>query len=206
MLDSFKKPKISINKVYTRSGDEGKTRLIGGQSISKSELRIWSYGEIDELNAVIGGCQEQVKKIRPQGKDIKSLLKNLTVVQHQLFNLGTVLAALPEDLTKKMPKITQSDIKWLEDNIDIFNQDLNDLQSFVLPGGSETSTWFHLARTVCRRAERSITALSEKEKLDNLIIQYINRLSDACFVWSRWILKSEGNQENLWDPNFAKDR
>lgn len=202
----FNKPKISINKIYTRTGDEGKTRLVGGQAISKSELRIWSYGEIDELNAVIGGCREQVKKIQPQSANVKLLLNNLTLVQHQLFNLGTVLATLPIDLTDKMPKITQSDIKWLENNIDTFNKDLNDLQSFVLPGGSEAGTWLHLARTVCRRAERSITALSEKEDIDMFIIQYINRLSDACFVWSRWVLKSEHKQENLWDPNFEKKR
>lgn len=203
MTDLFKEPNININKVYTRSGDKGKTRLVGGQSRSKSDLRITAYGEIDELNAVLGGCIEQVKKLEREHGLIRTFIKTLTIVQHQLFNLGTILATLPEDLTNDMPKILQTDIAWLENNIDFYNNELSDLKSFVLPGGSEPNAWFHLARTVSRRGERSIIALSEKEEIDPLAVQYINRISDAFFVWSRWLLSIENIPEHLWDPNIS---
>ena len=205
MADKFKEPNININKVYTRTGDKGKTRLIGGQARSKFDLRIMAYGDVDELNAVLGGCVEQVKKLGREHEFIHSLLKTLTIVQHHLFNLGTILSTLPEDLTNTLPKILDKDIIWLENQIDDYNKELSDLKSFVLPGGSEANSWFHLARTVSRRVERSIIALSEKEEIDPTAIQYINRISDAFFVWSRWLLSFEKIPEHLWDPNISTE-
>ena len=118
MADKFKEPNININKVYTRTGDKGKTRLVGGQARSKFDLRIMAYGDVDELNAVLGGCVEQVKKLGREHEFIHSLLKTLTIVQHHLFNLGTILATLPEDLTNTLPKILDKDIIWLENQIE----------------------------------------------------------------------------------------
>ena len=199
----FKEPNITINKVYTRTGDLGDTSLVGGQRLSKDNIRIEAYGEVDELNAIIGGCKYEIDSKVNQYSDLKSVSEILYRIQHQLFNIGTTLATLPEDLNDDMPCIKPEDIIQLEKEMDNFNQDLQTLKSFVLPGGSIINIWFHKARTICRKAERRCVALSNTTELDPNVIRYLNRLSDALFVWSRWANHIEGCEENLWNPNYS---
>jgi len=194
----YKDPTFTISKVYTKTGDKGKTSLVGGQKVLKSNVRIHAYGEIDELNSVVGLCIEELKLL---DKDFSSLIVSLTKIQNDLFNLGTILATEPEDMTPSMPRITEDDIKVLEDEIDKANKELPILHSFVLPGGSKANAFLHLARTVCRRCERNCCDLYEEEKIDKIVISYLNRLSDNFFVWSRWVANELKHEENTWDPN-----
>jgi|SaaInlLV_10m_DNA_3_1039740.scaffolds.fasta_scaffold00079_17 cob(I)alamin adenosyltransferase len=193
-------PNITINKVYTRQGDSGETRLIGGQKKSKSNLRIHAYGVVDELNSVVGGCIVSLKKTNTQDPALNKLIEIQFRIQHELFNLGTLLAILPGDIKPGMPDVGNDEIERLELEIDKYNKTLNTLKSFVLPGGSESAVWFHLARTVCRRAERIVVELSNNEELNPNSIAYLNRLSDAFFVWSRWVNMISGYDEKLWQP------
>ena len=201
MIKDFKKPNIVISKVYTKNGDSGNTKLVGGQIRSKSNLRIKCYGEIDELNSIIGGCIEVLNLIKHNTKLFLELISNLKKIQNELFNLGTMFATLPEDMDDKMPRIKEKHIKFLEIEMDKYNKDLSPLNSFVLPGGSQGNIWLHLARTVCRRVERNAVSLSKCEELDANAIIYLNRLSDAFFIYSRWIIKFENKEEYIWDPN-----
>ena len=194
----FKDPSITISKVYTKTGDTGKTSLVGGQKVLKSNIRINAFGEIDELNSVVGMCVEELKLIN---YDFSNLIESLHRVQNDLFNLGTILATEPEDMLPSMPKITIEDIKILENEIDTSNKNLPILHSFILPGGSKINAFLHLARTVCRRCERVCCGLYEQEKIDMVVVSYLNRLSDAFFVWSRLVAKSLNHDENTWNPN-----
>ena len=194
----YKDPTFTISKVYTKTGDDGKTSLVGGQKVLKSNVRIHAYGEIDELNAIVGLCIEELKLL---DKDFKSLIISLVRIQNDLFNLGTILATEPEDMTPAMPKINLDDIKVLEDEIDRANKNLPILHSFVLPGGSKINTFLHLARTVSRRCERTCCGLYEEEKIDKIVVSYLNRLSDNFFVWSRWVAMILKHEENTWNPN-----
>jgi len=201
MDKKFREPELNIKKVYTKTGDSGKTRLVGGQQLDKDNLRIVCYGEIDELNSIVGICIENLKHNQNSNIQIKELINILIRIQHELFNLGTLFATLPKDQTDSLPKIDNSHIENIEKNIDYFNNSLPSLKSFVLPGGSMNNCWLHLARTVCRRVERNAISLNKVEILNPHCIQYINRLSDAFFVFSRWIIFKEKKQETLWDPN-----
>ncbi len=194
----YKDPSFTISKVYTKTGDKGKTSLVGGQKVLKSNIRIHAYGEIDELNSIIGLCIEELKI---QKYDFKLLINSLVRVQNDLFNLGTILATKSEDMLPSMPRITEEDIVVLEDEIDKANSDLPTLHSFVLPGGSKINAYLHLARTVCRRCERVSCSLFEQEKIDQVVVSYLNRLSDAFFVWSRFVIKVLNHDENIWEPN-----
>jgi len=199
----FKEPNITINKVYTRTGDSGDTGLVGGQRLSKDDIRIEAYGEIDELNAIIGGCKYQVDSKVDKYKELKAISDILYRVQHELFNVGTTLATLPEDLNDDLPCIRDEDIKQLENEMDQFNQNLPILKSFILPGVSNINIWLHKARTICRKAERRCVKLSKTSELESNVICYLNRLSDALFVWSRWSNYIQGCDENIWDPNYS---
>ena len=194
-----KSPNIRINKVYTRTGDKGKTRLVGGKERFKDDVRVEAFGTIDELNSEIGLCRELLKQ--NENKKFGSLIETLQCIQNELFNLGTQLAAAEEINSDNFPKLSKNAILKLESQIDTANESLCELTSFVLPGGSVINAQFHIARNVCRRAERRAVTLSKKDKLDLINIQYLNRLSDALFVWSRWISSELGNEENLWTPN-----
>ena len=192
-------PNIRINKIYTRSGDNGKTRLVGGEERSKDDARVEAYGTVDELNAEIGLCRELVKET--ENKKFVSLIQILQSIQNELFDLGTQLATAKEGASYNLPHLSEDAILTMESEIDTANQFLSELTSFVLPGGSVINAQFHIARNVCRRAERRTVTLSKIEKLDPLVIQYLNRLSDALFVWSRWVSTILGNEEHLWTPN-----
>ena len=197
MSDSrFQEPKIAINRVYTRHGDEGQTRLVGSQMISKAALRIDAYGTVDELNAYIGAARLSCIELK-----IESLPEVLHGVQNALFNLGSLLATLPQDLHPQQPQVDQEDIDRLEQQIDQCTAELPTLRNFVLPGGNRANTELHMARTICRRAERLCVKLKADETISDFVIPYLNRLSDALFVWSRWVVYQRGDEEHLWSPN-----
>ena len=191
--------KIRINKVYTRTGDTGKTRLIGGEERWKDNARVEAYGTVDELNAEIGLCRVLVKETG--NEKFGSLILLLKSIQNELFNLGTQLAAAEGSDPDNLPRLYDDAILKLESEIDTANELLLELTSFVLPGGSVINAQFHIARNICRRAERRVISLSKKENVDSNNIRYLNRLSDALFVWSRWVSNILGDEENIWDPD-----
>lgn len=201
----FADPKVTINRVYTRHGDRGTTGLVGGQRVPKDDARIEAYGTVDELNAFVGAARQTAAdwlREEPARKaDVSALADTLARVQHELFNLGSILATLPEDVHPRQPRVTQAEIDLLEREMDACQKELSTLRSFVLPGGTRLNADLHVCRTVCRRAER--LAVSATAPVDPLAIAYLNRLSDAFFVWSRWASHLAGAEEWLWDPNRA---
>ncbi|WP_438036844.1 cob(I)yrinic acid a,c-diamide adenosyltransferase [Sorangium sp. So ce204] len=204
----FKAPKITINRVYTRQGDGGLTRLVGGQLVPKDDARIETYGTVDELNALVGAARQTLIELLPgaPGEGAQRLVelgRTLLRVQHELFNLGSILATLPEDVHPKQPRVTQAEIDLLEAEMDRCQADLPPLRSFVLPGGSRLNTDLHVARTVCRRAERCCVRLAQDGHADPHAVRYLNRLSDALFVWSRWAAALLGTPELLWEPDVS---
>ena len=204
---SFDAPRLAINRVYTRQGDDGSTALAGGQRLPKNAPRIEAYGTVDELNSYIGLARESA---REAGEPVAALAAILLRVQHELFNLGSELATLPEDLHPKQARITAGEIGELEREIDRMNAELPPLRSFVLPGGSRLNAELHVCRTVCRRAERVLVALLAAGSAEGAgmatPLQYLNRLSDALFVWSRWASQRLGTPETLWEPNRASSQ
>ncbi|MGM0558517.1 MAG: cob(I)yrinic acid a,c-diamide adenosyltransferase [Myxococcota bacterium] len=199
----YQDPNLAINRVYTKKGDAGETKLVGGQKVSKSAARIEAYGTVDELNSVIGAARQTIVDDYPNDDRFQELSETLLRVQHELFNLGSVLATLPEDVGEQMPRIEQEDIDALERSIDELTAELPELRSFVLPGGSRLNVELHRARTVCRRAERRAVELDRHERVSELALAYLNRLSDAFFVWSRWATVQADVEEVLWQPNMS---
>jgi cob(I)alamin adenosyltransferase len=199
----FDDPRIALNRIYTKRGDTGETSLAGGQRVAKDSARIEAYGTVDELNAFTGlavvSCEEMITRDAHLGL----LLMILRRVQHELFNLGSILATLPEDVHPKQARITSAEVLQLEREIDQMNEPLPSLRSFVLPGGTRINAELHVTRTICRRAERLLIALARTEDVPPEAIQYLNRLSDAMFVWSRWVNHTTGAPEILWEPNQA---
>lgn len=191
----FNEPRIALNRIYTKGGDRGQTSLVGGERISKDALRIECYGTVDELNAFVGMATVSAADAVPP------LVQILRRVQHELFNLGSILATRPEDVHPKQPRVTSAEIQRLEQEIDAMNADLPPLRSFVLPGGSRISTELHACRTICRRVERIAVRLAREEPVPAEVIEYLNRLSDAFFVWSRWSNHILNVPEVLWEPN-----
>ena len=200
---TFDPPRIALNRIYTKGGDKGETALAGGQRVPKDSVRIESYGTVDELNAFLGlacvTCGEQTANAGRLGKLGHILLR----VQHELFNLGSQLSTLPKDLHPKQARITTIEIERLEHEIDEMNEELPVLRSFVLPGGTRLNAELHAARTICRRAERLTVALAREEQTPPEAVKYLNRLSDALFVWSRWASHVMGVPEILWEPDRA---
>jgi len=200
-MSKNKDSNIRINKVYTRSGDYGKTSLIGGIKVDKDDLRIDAYGTIDELNSVLGLCISEINKI--ENKKIKQeTIVIFTRIQNELFNLGSSLSRLDIDEENNFPSIKKVNIMKLENEIDQYNVNLPELTSFILPGGSSINALLHLARTICRRSERICVTLMKKTKIDENVLPYLNRLSDLFFVFSRWFSHKMGRAENLWDPKL----
>jgi len=193
----FDQPRIALNRIYTKTGDQGETHLAGGQRVAKDSLRIECYGTVDELNAFVGMACVSANEAVP------ALATILRRVQHELFNLGSILATRPEDVHPKQARITPVEIEQLEREIDQANAELAPLRSFVLPGGSRLNTELHACRTICRRAERMAVRLAREEQIPAEAIQYLNRLGDAFFVWSRWANHVLGISEVLWEPNQA---
>ncbi len=183
---------VRINRVYTRTGDDGTTGLGGGQRIPKDSLRIEAYGTVDELNSVLG--------VAVAAGLHESMRPTFFVIQQVLFNVGSDLCMLEEDKKRwPVPQIEERHVTQLEEWIDAWNDDLEPLKSFILPGGDPASAQLHVARTVCRRAERITIALGREEPVGRQVIPYLNRLSDLLFVASRYQAKLSGVGDILWD-------
>ncbi|WP_026463247.1 cob(I)yrinic acid a,c-diamide adenosyltransferase [Adhaeribacter aquaticus] len=181
-------------KIYTKTGDTGLTSLIGGTRVKKSHLRIESYGTVDELNSYIGLVADQ-----PVNAKRKRILKE---IQDRLFTIGATLASDPEKSKMKIPDLLETDVTLLEKAMDDMDQELPPLKVFVLPGGHQSVSFCHVARCVCRRTERLVIALQEESFVPDLVIKYLNRLSDYLFVLSR-IMASELNaEETPWQPRM----
>ncbi|MVM37738.1 cob(I)yrinic acid a,c-diamide adenosyltransferase [Spirosoma sp. HMF3257] len=180
-------------KIYTKTGDKGQTALIGGRRVSKADLRIDAYGTVDELNSWIGLVRDQpVNEVRKE---------ELKEIQDRLFTVGAELASDPEKVVKRaIPVIIEADVLRLEQAMDAMDAELPELRAFVLPGGNQSVSFCHLARTVCRRAERLVISLTEESPVDELVIQYLNRLSDYLFVLSRKMAQELNAEEVAWKP------
>lgn len=179
-------------KIYTKTGDIGETSLFGGRRVLKSELQIESYGTVDELNSWIGLIRDVTNNV-----DTRDLLKE---IQDRLFTIGSTLAADSEKQAAKAPDLHESDIEHLEKAIDDMDNRLEPLRHFVLPGGHVYVSYCHIARTVCRRAERLVVALHQTTEIHPLVIKYLNRLSDYLFTLSRMMAKDLGAEEVNWLP------
>ena len=177
-------------KIYTKTGDKGYTSLFGGTRVPKHHLRIEAYGTVDELNSNIGLIRDQ--KVTPETFSV------LIEIQDRLFTLGSILATEPGNEKVKVPQLNEQDILFLENEMDKMNEVLPEMRSFVLPGGHQTVSFCHIARCVCRRAERLTVHLSEVEIVDELVIKYLNRLSDYLFVLSRKISQENNANEIPW--------
>lgn len=196
---------MRITKVYTRTGDAGKTRLAGGQQVWKDSLCVEAYGTIDELNAVVGVVRVMNADAQSGNPAASQLEEELRWAQNKLFDVGSILATAPGQTFKNMPQIAAQDVTRLEKLIDRCQKDLEPLKEFILPGGGKVSGFLHQARTVCRRAERLCVALSKVEPIDPIIIKFVNRLSDTLFVLARWVAKTQGEPEFLWERNAVKN-
>ena len=181
-------------KIYTKTGDKGLTGLIGGTRIPKFDIRIEAYGTVDELNSYIGLVRDQA--IDENSRTI------LIEIQDRLFTIGSLLAADPKKNKMLLPQISESDIELLEKQIDAMNEHLPEMKSFVLPGGHTTVSFCHIARCVCRRAERCVLRLNEEQPINELIYKYLNRLSDFLFVLSRKLVLDNNAEETPWKPRM----
>jgi len=179
-------------KIYTKTGDKGGTSLIGGVRVPKSHIRIESYGTVDELNSYLGMVNDLCKNVQ--------ISEWLREIQDRLFTVGSVLATNPDKEVKmKLPDLFDKDVTWLEQRIDEMNEVLPEMRAFILPGGNLAASTCHVARCVCRRAERICVAMQEQnEHIPPLIIQYLNRLSDFLFVLGRYISHINNAEEIPW--------
>ena len=181
-------------KIYTKTGDHGTTALFGGKRVSKSDLLIETYGTVDELNSWIGVLRDQEVNQHRQ--------EELIEVQDRLFTIGSILATEPGNTKVKIPSLVESDVTFLEKKIDSMETMLEPMKVFVLPGGHSAVSFGHVTRTVCRRAERLVIGLDTQEKVDALVIQYLNRLSDYLFVLCRMMAKDLRTIETPWKPRM----
>ena len=181
-------------KIYTKKGDAGQTSLLGGARVPKHHLRIEAYGTVDELNSYLGVLKDQM----PAETGFEGLLKE---IQDALFTLGSHLASDPSASSMmKLPEVTAADVERLEQSIDQMDTELPALKNFVLPGGHPANSFAHVARCVCRRAERLVVQLSEEAEISPIILQYLNRLSDWLFTFARMMSLKTGSAEVAWTP------
>lgn len=200
---------IRITKVYTRTGDSGSTKLVGGKTVAKDTSRIEAYGTIDELNSILGLARVFNDEVKDSLKAARRLDEILRRLQNELFDLGSELATPADFSYEGMFKVSGREVKGLERIIDRCQKDLEPLNSFILPGGGKVGGFLHQARTVCRRAERDVLRLSREENIRPWPLTYINRLSDLLFVLSRWVSQNLGEPEYLWERGLqghARDK
>tara|TARA_B100001287_G_scaffold272378_1_gene273975 strand:+ start:609 stop:1145 length:537 start_codon:yes stop_codon:yes gene_type:complete len=177
-------------KIYTKKGDSGHTSLIDGQIVNKHNLSVDAYGTVDELNSFLGLLKDYIKD-----ETIKDILNN---IQPKLFSIGSILATgKNQDIMEKV-KIEKKDVKYIEFHIDSMNNELPELKNFIIPGGHKISSYSHVCRSICRRAERRISELNNEQSVDPNILSYINRLSDFFFVLSRYLMYSDKIEETRW--------
>lgn len=188
---------MRITRVYTRTGDRGTTRLVGGAEVDKTDSRLEAYGTVDELNSVLGIAR--AFNAAHSGPATARIDATLARVQNDLFNVGSDLATPPDSRWPGMYRVGERDVTLLENDIDEMNGDLEPLREFILPGGGHTGASLHQARTVCRRAERRVvTLMREQDDVGDGCMKYLNRLSDLLFVMARWAAKCHGEPEYLW--------
>ncbi len=185
-------------KIYTKTGDDGTTALFGGERVSKDNLRLEAYGTVDELNASVGLVRAMNVEAGSESAAATQLESDLRWVQNKLFDIGSILATAPGQTFPNMPEVTAKDVTKLEQIIDRCQEELAPLKEFILPGGGTVSATLHQARTICRRAERICIRLSREEPVAVELNKYLNRLSDALFVLARWVSKTQGEPEFLW--------
>ncbi|MFN3444903.1 MAG: cob(I)yrinic acid a,c-diamide adenosyltransferase [Bacteroidia bacterium] len=181
-------------KIYTKTGDKGETSLIGGVRVPKFHLRIESYGTVDELNSYLG--------LIIDGLNNKETSKVLYEIQDRLFTIGSVLASDPVKSKMKIPDVHEADVELLEQGMDRMDADLPELKNFILPGGNIVASHCHVARCICRRAERIVVHLSSETEVPEIIVRYLNRLSDYLFILSRKIVHDAGATETVWKPRI----
>ncbi len=174
-----------LTKIYTRTGDDGSTGMADGSRVAKDDLLVHVIGEVDELNSQLAVVVCHVPDVFGE---------SISVIQNELFNVGA-------ELTMGQAMLKQENINWLEKNLDELNQSLTPLKEFILPGGGLAASHCHVARAICRRAERSLVSLNKKNELNSYLLAYINRLSDYLFVLARAISKAEGKDEAYWQSN-----
>lgn len=182
------------SKIYTKTGDKGQTSLIGGTRLPKHHVRIEAYGTVDELNSHIGLLRDVIEE--------KSVFDLLISIQDRLFTIGSQLAADPEKNKMQLPIVYEEDVTALEKAIDEMNTQVPEMKSFVLPGGHIYVSYCHIARCVCRRAERAVLRLAENESVNDIHIKYLNRLSDYLFMLSRWLTMKLNAKEIAWKPKM----
>jgi cob(I)alamin adenosyltransferase len=190
---------MRIHKVYTRTGDDGTTALVGGERVPKESLRIESYGTVDELQSVLGLLRAALAESDRLPESCREHVARIHRVQQDLFDLGSSLSTPPRFQDRVKNPITAPRIAWLEETMDGWNESLPPLRSFVLSGGGRFSALGHLARTVCRRCERVVLRLSREEEVPAEVLQYLNRLSDFLFVFARHLAQEHGEDEPLWE-------
>ena len=189
---------MRITKVYTKTGDAGETGLAGGQRVSKDSLRVEAYGTVDELNSVIGVVRSALEDAELDG--------HLEQIQHHLFDLGGDLCVLaPDKVRFKMEPFSEDRVAWLEGVIDALNAELDELKEFVLPAGEPAAAHFHVARCVARRAERRCVSLATTDEVSAQVIPYLNRLSDALFVFARVVNKRAGSGDVFWKKTHKRE-
>jgi cob(I)alamin adenosyltransferase len=193
-----------LTRIYTRTGDDGTTGLVGGSRVKKNDLRIEAYGTLDELSSTIGVARTRLAGEMHRDERLRRLDLWLAWTQDALFNLGSELATPSGKRWEGMPLVSSADAASLERAIDEAQRDLEPLANFIHPGGSFTGAFLHVARTVCRRAERLIVSLREEEpEISADCVRYVNRLSDALFVWARWANNVMGQSEHLWNARTS---
>jgi len=185
---------VRLTRIYTRGGDGGETSLGDGSRVSKLDCRIGAFGTVDELNCALG--------VVLAGEVPQSLREPLALIQQMLFDLGADLS-VPWGIADRL-RVEQGMIDWLEGLCDVFNAELPELRSFVLPGGTEAAARLHVARTICRRAERDVLLGSQEVELNPLVLVYLNRLSDLLFILARYANAAAGVDEPLWKPGSSR--
>ncbi len=194
---------MSKAKIYTRFGDQGKTRLVDGSTVDKHNARVDAYGSVDELNSTLGlaVCFAKKSKHAFAGGDSEKLIQNFEKIQNHLFRVGSLLACPDATTSQSLPPIEQLHIQYLEKLIDELSEALPELKNFILPGGHEVASQLHICRTVCRRSERLVSLLVSEEKFHSNCLIYLNRLSDLLFVTARWVNNKTNHPELHWDKN-----
>ena len=200
-----KRQGMRITRVYTRTGDAGKTRLAGGDEVWKDDFRVEVYGTVDELNAAVGVARAFNAGAKGPSAARARLEKELRWIQNKLFDVGGLLATPPGRTFGNMPRVTAKDVARLERLMDECQRDLKPLKEFVLPGGGTVAACLHLARTVCRRAERRCVQLARRDTIDPLLVTFLNRLGDTFFVLARWAAGTRKEPEFLWERSSEQD-
>ena len=198
--------RITIDPIFTCRGDQGETSLVGGHRVAKDNARIEAYGVIDELNAFVGSARALAEETTDRNGRVWPLVPFLLRVQHELFNIGCILATRPEEVHPSQARVTLADVTRIEHEIDRINRDLPARRCFVLSGSGCLNGVLHQCRTICRRAERVTVSLARQEPIPPEAVQYLNRLADALFVWSRWVSHVCSEGESLWDPDDSAAR